>query len=461
MDTSRLASSATRTTTTYPASSTGISEIVAAVAKQLHHHPANERDSSDCIGTSKTHQPLLEAIKKRIVELSMAKIEGRLDSWLESDDLQGSRGVKRRRGGDDSGGVPVKAVGSVAEKKRAKREPTKAGLGGKKLACPFAQHDPARYAGVKTCMGPGWGEVHRVKEHIYRKHSLKTACNRCFESFDDAKELKDHQRAPTPCQLSNNARTDVITDEQEDLLRVRARANTSEEERWGNMYRVLFPDDKTIPSPFYSTPVLAPVVKPTATATTTITTAATPGHDKSSTSPMSPLELAEYKALVRREILRAVKPMLVAEVERAFLTAEVKAVQKANEIARDMECKLARTWQWQAQAEPTPERDLDATVPDFLGQMLGGSMYAGGGGNESDELGQVIDGFAEDPRFPYLMPTGELHWDPFIAAVGVAESSGVEDGDCLGSSGGDSAYYTGGLDAVGSESWESARPGRM
>jgi hypothetical protein len=34
---------------------------------------------------------------------------------------------------------------------------------GRLLACPFYKHDPARYGKVKTCMGPGWSENHRVK----------------------------------------------------------------------------------------------------------------------------------------------------------------------------------------------------------------------------------------------------------------------------------------------------------
>lgn len=170
MDSSRHASSASTRTTT-PVSSSSLSDIVAAAAKQLHHnHRTSEKDSSSSprIGgtTTKTHQPLLEARKKRIVEISMAEIDRRLDSWLESDDLRGSR--KRRRGGGDDaaaagGVVGAGAIGTPAEKKRAKHQPTKSGLGGRKLACPFAQQNPGKYAGVKTCMGPGWQNVHRVK----------------------------------------------------------------------------------------------------------------------------------------------------------------------------------------------------------------------------------------------------------------------------------------------------------
>lgn len=173
MDSSRHASSAsTTTTTTSPVSnSSRLSDIVAAAAKQLHRS-TNEKDSSSPrIGsTTKTHQPLLEARKKRIVEISMAELDRRLDSWFESDDLRGSRKRRRDDAGGGGGGVSVGGVGggvvggALAEKKkRAKRQPTKTGVDGKKLACPFAQQNPGKYAGVKTCMGPGWQNVHRVK----------------------------------------------------------------------------------------------------------------------------------------------------------------------------------------------------------------------------------------------------------------------------------------------------------
>ena len=103
----------------------------------------------------------------------MAEIERRLDSWLDSDEMRGSalaatggrlaRGVKRRRSADAvSADVVGAGVVSMAEKKRAKRDPGEPS-GGKRWACPFARHDPERYAGVKTCCGPGWTDVHRVK----------------------------------------------------------------------------------------------------------------------------------------------------------------------------------------------------------------------------------------------------------------------------------------------------------
>lgn len=52
---------------------------------------------------------------------------------------------------DDDGGE-----GRAAGKKRTKRVVDK-------FACPYMKHDPAKYENQRTCCGPGWDDVHRVK----------------------------------------------------------------------------------------------------------------------------------------------------------------------------------------------------------------------------------------------------------------------------------------------------------
>jgi hypothetical protein len=76
--------------------------------------------------------------------------------------------VKGEEGGGGGGGRVVK--GGVVKRKRGnpivateKGERKKGREGGRKFACPFCRHDPGRYRNVKTCCGPGWDDVHRVK----------------------------------------------------------------------------------------------------------------------------------------------------------------------------------------------------------------------------------------------------------------------------------------------------------
>ena len=59
---------------------------------------------------------------------------------------------------DAKGGVRGEAGGRTKKKKVNPKE-----SGGRKFACPFCRHDPAKYRSVKTCCGPGWDDVHRVK----------------------------------------------------------------------------------------------------------------------------------------------------------------------------------------------------------------------------------------------------------------------------------------------------------
>ena len=68
------------------------------------------------------------------------------------------RRVKRGREDDVENG-PRAAGGEKTKKK--KMNPKEANE--KTFACPFCKHDPAKYKKTKTCCGPGWEDVHRVK----------------------------------------------------------------------------------------------------------------------------------------------------------------------------------------------------------------------------------------------------------------------------------------------------------
>ncbi|KAL2160793.1 hypothetical protein VTH06DRAFT_990 [Thermothelomyces fergusii] len=120
----------------------------------------------------------------------------------------------------------------------------------RKFACPFAKHDPDKYQSIKTCCGPGWDKVHRVKEHVYRSHSLRNSCLRCFAHFDSAKLLQEHLQTDEVCKVRERP-PHTITEEQEEQLRVRAKSGCAEEKKWTEMYRIIFPEDKNIPSPYY------------------------------------------------------------------------------------------------------------------------------------------------------------------------------------------------------------------
>lgn len=90
------------------------------------------------------------------------------------------------------------------------------------------------------------------REHLYRRHLLpRYQCNRCFEDLQSLAGLTEHQRLQTPCPLEDPEPQEGIDEDQERRLRAKRRnkGKLSEEDKWVEVYRLLFPGDELIPSP--------------------------------------------------------------------------------------------------------------------------------------------------------------------------------------------------------------------
>ncbi|RSL82576.1 hypothetical protein CDV31_016923 [Fusarium ambrosium] len=145
---------------------------------------------------------------------------------------------------DESGG----ASGKIKNHRKRKDEEEEK----KKFACPFYKYDRQAFMSSRTCVGPGWDSVHRVKEHIFRRHMLlSTQCEDCLEVFDTSPALDEHAR--NPCRKKPPQRSYGINKEQEKQLRSRRMYQKSldEEEKWRAIYKIIFPGEKNIPSPYY------------------------------------------------------------------------------------------------------------------------------------------------------------------------------------------------------------------
>ncbi|KAK4164611.1 hypothetical protein QBC43DRAFT_317241 [Cladorrhinum sp. PSN259] len=123
-----------------------------------------------------------------------------------------------------------------------------------RLACPFYQRDPLRHRKDRSCAGPGWPSIHRVKEHIYRQHARPLFCIRCGHQFKADAELTAHVLSPEACTVRGFRPPDGFTQDQERGLKNKRKLEGSIEERWRGLYKILFPrdDDADIPSPYYS-----------------------------------------------------------------------------------------------------------------------------------------------------------------------------------------------------------------
>ncbi|KAK4213923.1 hypothetical protein QBC37DRAFT_422344 [Rhypophila decipiens] len=175
-----------------------------------------------------------------------------------------------------------------------------------RLACPYFKKDPTRYQQWRSCPGPGWGTVHRMREHLYRCHVLPPSCPRCHKTFEDEKSKLEHFVTPESCSVRDQPCVlEGLDPATHELLKSRKllQGQDTEEAKWRAVYIVLFPgtEEKDIPSPYYEY-------------------AGTTTRDKHPYDTDSP-ELTRYEEFLKAE--------LPPEVERK-LTASIGAVLRAG-----------------------------------------------------------------------------------------------------------------------------------
>ncbi|KAF4958437.1 hypothetical protein FGADI_2359 [Fusarium gaditjirri] len=126
-----------------------------------------------------------------------------------------------------------------------------------KFACPFYKYDPERFKNTRSCMGPGWVNVQRVKSHCEPPFK----CLRCSSAFKAEDELRKHLQKTVPCSVSDpesqgRDKLSPIDAETEKRLRSRNKASKTltEAERWFNMYQIIFPNHPSPLSPYHSPP---------------------------------------------------------------------------------------------------------------------------------------------------------------------------------------------------------------
>ncbi|KAF2183845.1 hypothetical protein K469DRAFT_751258 [Zopfia rhizophila CBS 207.26] len=123
----------------------------------------------------------------------------------------------------------------------------------RKFACPFFKHNPREYHQRKSCRGPEGRDIHRLKEHLYRKHRLHP-CPRCLKTFGKPEEVSAHLREVTSCERRDDPieRPEGIDEEKCKLLKQRAGIqNIDGVTKWKMIYQIIFGVNVNVPSPFY------------------------------------------------------------------------------------------------------------------------------------------------------------------------------------------------------------------
>ncbi|KAF0324524.1 hypothetical protein GQ607_008228, partial [Colletotrichum asianum] len=155
----------------------------------------------------------------------------------------GKRYCSQREGSDDGEDKDT----SRRKRSRIEKIPSSA----KSLACPFHRHDSENHRKLRSCAGPGWASIHRVKEHVLRQHALPIYCPRCLKIFNSETEFKCHLRQISLCPLTDSIPPEGYDKEQGAALRTRSKGGAEQE--WRAIYHILFPSvpEELIPSPYY------------------------------------------------------------------------------------------------------------------------------------------------------------------------------------------------------------------
>ncbi|KAH8653532.1 hypothetical protein BX600DRAFT_515798 [Xylariales sp. PMI_506] len=130
------------------------------------------------------------------------------------------------------------------------------GKSSSRLACPYFKQNPQRYRFAGACSGPGFLTSNRLKEHLFRKHSLpQYYCNRCFAVFATLPDQSIHLDSEFCIQKPPEEAPEGLDKDQE--RRLRSRRNTfresTEEDKWIEIFQILFPNvkDDNIPNPYF------------------------------------------------------------------------------------------------------------------------------------------------------------------------------------------------------------------
>ncbi|KAK6066601.1 hypothetical protein SCUP234_12031 [Seiridium cupressi] len=144
-------------------------------------------------------------------------------------------GKKRKRDGEDPNSPED---GGKGEDDMTNQSATPNTVAAKKFACPYYRRCAWNHQNPRSCAGPGWQSVHRVK---------------CCTIFKTESELTTHQRLSQSCEVRIIILPEGCNKEQEKALRKRKKTSASDEESWKEMYMIFFPDDSDdqLPTPYY------------------------------------------------------------------------------------------------------------------------------------------------------------------------------------------------------------------
>lgn len=204
------------------------------------------------------------------------------------------------------------------------------------------------------------------RTHLYRRHGRPPQCPRCWAVFSTEEALQAHQQQNPPCERSETVTlVEGFSREQEKKLRSRKKAqpNMTDEDKWRDIYMILFPDDDkdSIPSPYYDESDDGEREEGGIHADT-------PGG-----------ELDDYAAFVRREMPTLVRRELEVLFDNELNGIDEKIKSRVANIVLDLQPKLLNLYK-QSQlplSEYGPEKPGQPAALQTPGQTPGSNSEPG------------------------------------------------------------------------------------
>lgn len=188
------------------------------------------------------------------------------------------------------------------------------------------------------------------REHLYRRHRVPIQCKRCWLNFKSQSALDDHLTVTNICPITEGTPAEGVTVDIEKRLRSRKKTapGQSEEDRWREIYTLLFPDE-AVPVPCRSIIILthmspllpkAPKVRrDTRNTALTRSTDFDPVCEESAPSPDT-RELEDYEEYSRQELPRLVRSSLESVVNEQTQPLEEHLRSQLLTIIQDCQDKM-------------------------------------------------------------------------------------------------------------------------
>ncbi|WQF81928.1 hypothetical protein CDEST_06942 [Colletotrichum destructivum] len=317
--------------------------------------------------------PLEEACDYEEGSSSSSKSSGSTGKKSSGNRSKPPAGSKRQLRGDDQDEDRQGGEDGSRQDRNKKRAKTDVHDDRKRFACPFYKYDPKRYKHHRSCFGPGWTELHRLKEHLFRHHRVFT-CSRCFEQFGEDEGLQKHVRARKACVLQDESAHEAdpgagMDRETEKKIRSRKPGKQSNVSRWYEIYSILFPDEvdiESLPSPWYDDPA---------------------GSNGNNTLSDSDDLKTQYQHFLRRRIPSMIREELEAEVAKSFNDVGSAMQSRLSTWIRDSAARCAKIFEYipspteaAAQGDPdaAPSKSREGSPVSGPIGLVGASSFADG-----------------------------------------------------------------------------------